>query len=130
MYFEKGQYEDARTYYMQALQLREKSKVTEDIVDTIHNLAETSVQMGDYDQAFSQYMRALELRRSMNDTRGAAIESYTLGDDFGLSGAVRRRNQFQAGCTEELPGPERQNLLDGRDPERLWQGPHPRRSRQ
>jgi tetratricopeptide (TPR) repeat protein/predicted Ser/Thr protein kinase len=78
VYFAKGQYEDARTYYLQVLQLREKSKAP-DIVEAVHNLAETSVRMGDYDQAFSQYMRALELRRSMNDTRGAAIESYTLG---------------------------------------------------
>jgi len=79
VYFAKGQYEDARTYYLQALQLREKSKAPEDIVEAVHNLAETSVRMGDYDQAFSQYMHALDLRRSMNDTRGAAIESYTLG---------------------------------------------------
>ncbi len=79
VYFAKGQYEDARTYYLQALQLREKSKAPEDIVEAVHNLAETSVRMGDYDEAFSQYMRALDLRRSMNDTRGAAIESYTLG---------------------------------------------------
>ena len=79
VYFAKGQYEDARTYYLQALQLREKSKAPEDIVEAVHNLAETSVRMGDYDQAFAQYMRALDLRRSMNDSRGAAIESYTLG---------------------------------------------------
>ena len=59
VYFAKGEYEDARTYYLQALQLREKSKVPDDIVETIHNLAETSVKMGDYEQAFSQYMRAL-----------------------------------------------------------------------
>ena len=79
VYFAKGQYEDARTYYLQAIQLREKSKAPEDIVESVHNLAETSARMGDYDEAFSQYMRALELRRSMNDTRGAAVESYTLG---------------------------------------------------
>jgi tetratricopeptide (TPR) repeat protein/predicted Ser/Thr protein kinase len=79
VYFAKGEYEDARTYYQQVLQLREKSKAPEDIVESFHNLAETSVKMGEYDQAFSQYMRALELRRSMNDVRGAGIESYTLG---------------------------------------------------
>ncbi len=33
VYFEKAQYEDARTYYQQALQLREKSKVPGDIVE-------------------------------------------------------------------------------------------------
>jgi len=91
VYFAKSEYEDARTYYQQALQLREKSKVPEDIVESVHNLAETSVKMGEYDQAFSQYMRALELRRSMNDIRGAGIESYTLGmllDDQGRFGAA------------------------------------------
>jgi serine/threonine protein kinase/tetratricopeptide (TPR) repeat protein len=85
-YFEKAQYEDARTYYQQALQLREKSKVPQDIVESIHNLAETSLRMGQYNQAVAEYMRALDLRRSMNDTRGAAIESYTVGMMFDYQG--------------------------------------------
>jgi len=105
VYFAKGEYEDARTYYQQALQLREKSKVPDDIVETIHNLAETSVKMGDYDQAFSQYMRALELRRSMNDTRGAAIESYTLGmilDYQGRFGAAIQSKQAALSTFQEL----------------------------
>jgi serine/threonine protein kinase/tetratricopeptide (TPR) repeat protein len=86
VYFEKAQYEDARTYYQQALQLQEKSKSPEGIVEGVHNLAETSVKMGEYNQAASQYMRALELRRSLNDSRGAAIESYTLGTMLDLQG--------------------------------------------
>jgi tetratricopeptide (TPR) repeat protein/predicted Ser/Thr protein kinase len=86
VYYEKAQYEDARTYYQQALQLREKSKVPQDIVESVHNLAETSVRMGQYDQAVTEYMEALDLRRSMNDTRGAAIESYTVGVMFGYQG--------------------------------------------
>jgi len=105
VYFAKGEYEDARTYYLQALQLREKSKVPDDIVETIHNLAETSVKMGDYDQAFSQYMRALDLRRSMNDTRGAAIESYTLGmilDYQGRFGAAVNSKQAALNTFQEL----------------------------
>jgi eukaryotic-like serine/threonine-protein kinase len=105
VYFAKGEYEDARTYYQQALQLREKSKAPEDIVETIHNLAETSVKMGDYDQAFSQYMRALDLRRTMNDTRGAAIESYTLGmllDYQGRFGAAVNSKQTALNTFQEL----------------------------
>jgi eukaryotic-like serine/threonine-protein kinase len=86
VYFAKAQYEDARIYYQQALELHEKLKVPQDIVESIHNLAETSVRMGEYDQALSQYMRALELRRSMNDNRGAAIESYTIGMMFDQQG--------------------------------------------
>jgi tetratricopeptide (TPR) repeat protein len=96
VYFAKGEYEDARTYYQQALQLREKSKAPEDIVESVHNLAETSVKMGEYDQAFSLYKRALDLRRSMNDQRGAAIESYTLGmllEDQGRYGAAIESKQ-------------------------------------
>ena len=105
VYSAKGQYEDARTYYLQALQLREKSKVPEDIVEAVHNLAETSVRMGDYDQAFSQYMRALDLRRSMNDTRGAAIESYTLGmilDYQGRFGAAINSKQAALKTFQDL----------------------------
>ena len=105
VYFAKGEYEDARTYYLQALQLREKSKVPEDIVETVHNLAETSVKMGDYDQAFSLYMRALELRRSMNDTRGAGIESYTLGmilDHQGRFGAAINSKQAALSTFQDL----------------------------
>jgi tetratricopeptide (TPR) repeat protein len=105
VYSAKGQYEDARTYYLQALQLREKSKVPEDIVEAVHNLAETSVRMGEYDQAFSQYMRALDLRRSMNDTRGAAIESYTLGmilDYQGRFGAAINSKQAALKTFQDL----------------------------
>ena len=68
------------------MQLREKSKVPQDIVEAVHNLGEASVYMGRYDQAVSQYMRALDLRRSINDTRGAAIESYSLGTLFDYQG--------------------------------------------
>ena len=115
VYFEKAQYEDARTYYQQALQLREKAKVPGDIVQTVQNLADTAVRMGQYDQAVSQYMRALELWRSTNDSRGAAITSYTLGVMFEYQGQVRRRPHFEADGPKDLSGPERQDDTDGGD---------------
>ena len=86
VYFEKAQYEDALTYFQQALQLREKANVPGDIVQAVGNIATTSVRMGQYDQAITQYMRALDLWRSMNDNRGAAVTSYTLGQMFALQG--------------------------------------------
>ncbi|HXZ41935.1 MAG TPA: tetratricopeptide repeat protein [Terriglobales bacterium] len=86
VYFEKGQYEDARTYYQQALELREKSKVPGVIVESIQNLAYVSVRMGEYDQAVTQYMRSLELHRNMEDVRGAALDSYSLGVMFDYQG--------------------------------------------
>ena len=86
VYFEKGQYEDARTYYQQALQLREKSKVPGVVVESIQNLAYVSVRMGEYDQAVAQYMHALELHRNMDDLRGAALDSYSLGVMFDYQG--------------------------------------------
>jgi tetratricopeptide (TPR) repeat protein len=61
--------------------------------------------MGEYDQAFSQYMRALDLRRSMNDTRGAAIESYTLGmllDYQGRFGAAIQSKQAALSTFQDL----------------------------
>ena len=85
-YSEKGQYEDALTYYQQALQLREKSKAPQDIVEAVHNLGDTSADMGQYDKAVAYYLRALDLRRSMDDQRGAAIESNSLGILFVYQG--------------------------------------------
>jgi serine/threonine protein kinase/tetratricopeptide (TPR) repeat protein len=97
VYLDKGQYEDALTYFHQALQLRENSKVPGDIVEAVHNLGYTSVDMGQYDQAISYYLRALELRRSMDDRRGAAIESYSLGTLFNYQGrfgaAIKSRQE-------------------------------------
>ena len=92
MYLDKGQYEDALTYFQQALQLREKSKVPQDIVEAVHNLGETSSELGQYEQAISYYLRALDLRRSMSDPRGAAIESYSLGKLFDYQGRLGRRS--------------------------------------
>jgi eukaryotic-like serine/threonine-protein kinase len=86
IYFEKAQYEDAQTYFQQALQLREKSNVREEIVESVHNLADTQAKLGQYETAVKQYLRALELHRKADDTRGAAIESYSLGAIFNLQG--------------------------------------------
>ena len=78
----KGQYEDAATYFQQALQLREKSQRPDEIAETVHNLAETNANMGQYDRALTYYLRALELYRSTGDKRGAAIESSSIGTLF------------------------------------------------
>jgi tetratricopeptide (TPR) repeat protein len=82
VYFAKGEYSEAQTYFERALELREKAKVPQEIADTLHNLAETLSKMGRYDQSLSRYVRALELRRSAGDKRGAAIESYSIGTIF------------------------------------------------
>ena len=86
VYFEKAQFEDARTYYQQALQLYEKARMTIDIAQIVDNVADTSVRMGQYDQAVSQYMRALELWRSIKDTRGAATTASAMGVMFDYQG--------------------------------------------
>ncbi len=85
-YLSKADYLNARSYFEQALQLREKLKVPSYIADTLHNLGETSRQMGQYDQAAEQYLRALDLRRNTGDKRGAAIESSSLGTLFSYQG--------------------------------------------
>jgi tetratricopeptide (TPR) repeat protein len=85
-YFSKGSYEDARTYFEQALQLREKLNLPTDTADTLHNLAENSLNVGDYGQAVAYYLRALELRRRSRDKRGTAIELYSLGRVFQYQG--------------------------------------------
>jgi tetratricopeptide (TPR) repeat protein len=86
VYFFKADYQNARTYFEQALQLREKLKVPGAIADAVHNLGDTSSKMGEYDQALGQYLRALDLRRSTGDKRGAALESSSMGTLFGYQG--------------------------------------------
>ena len=113
VYFEKSEYEDARTYYEQALQLHEKFKRAQEIVENIHKSGK-SRQNGRFDQAYSRSLQALELRRSIElDVRGAGIESYTLGVVPGLSRAARCRREIQTERPENLSGPQRQNLLHG-----------------
>ena len=81
-YLFKGDYDNARSYFEQALQLREKINVPGDIATTLHNLAEVNTKSGQYEQALSQYMRALDLYRNAGDKQGTAIESYSLGTIF------------------------------------------------
>jgi len=88
VYFEMNEYQDAQTFFQQALQLREKMASPAEIADSVHNLAETAFRMGSFDQAVTQYLRALDLRRKANDTRGAAIESYSLGMTFNVQGRL------------------------------------------
>ena len=85
-YLAKGDYENGRTYFERALEVREKLNVPSDIGDALHNLAETSMDTGQYEQAQDRYLKALEIRRASGDTLGAALESYGLGVLFGNLG--------------------------------------------
>ena len=81
-----GHYDDALTYFQQALQLRENLQVPGEIVETVYNLGQTNAKLGQYDEALRQYHRALDLYRSSGDKRGAAIDSYRMGTLFGIQG--------------------------------------------
>jgi tetratricopeptide (TPR) repeat protein len=81
-YLTKGQYEDALTYYQQALQLRQKLNVADDVAETLRNLAVTDTKLGQYDPALAQYLKALELWRNSGDRRGTAMVSYDMGGVF------------------------------------------------
>jgi len=116
-YSEKGQFEDALTYYQQALQLREKSNAPQDIVEAVHNLGDTSANMGQYDHAISYYLRALDLRRQISDQRGAAIESESLGilfDYQGRFGAAIKSEQEALQAFQKLneKGPWLPRMMD------------------
>ena len=111
----KGDYQNARTYFEQALALREKLNVPTDIADTLHNLAETSSKMGQYDLALEQYLKALDLRRNSGDKRGAAIESSSIGILFMYQGRYGAALSSERRRSKNLQGVAGSKSLDGRD---------------
>lgn len=52
------------------------------MADSLHNLAETNVDLGQYDKAVDEYLKALEIRRNSGDQNGVAINSSSLGALF------------------------------------------------
>src|SRR5205814_95564 len=87
-YADKGQYDDALTYFNRALELREKLKDPVGIADSNYAIADALVKFGRYDQALTHYLRSLELWRSVNDLRRAAFTSYGLGNLFEQQGRL------------------------------------------
>ena len=69
------EYEDAITYFQQALQLREKLNVPQDVAKLFPTWQLPTLNIGQYDQAMSSYMLALALLRKANDSRGVALQS-------------------------------------------------------
>ena len=74
-----GNFQDALTYYQQAYQIREKLKLTDDMAESLYNLADANVDLGQYDTAVTQYLKALEIRRNSGDLSGVAINSSGVG---------------------------------------------------
>ena len=75
-------FQDALTSYQQAYQIREKLKLTDDMAQSLQNLAEVNVDLGQYDTAVTQYLKALEIARNSNDLSGIAVNSSGLGALF------------------------------------------------
>ena len=86
IYVNKAQYDDALSYYEQALHLREQLKYPTDIADTLHNLGDVATYTGQNDRAVSYYLRALEIRRSLGDRRGEAMDSQSIAFAFEQQG--------------------------------------------
>jgi tetratricopeptide (TPR) repeat protein len=74
-----GNFQDALTYYQQSYQIQEKLKLTDDMAQSLENLAETNVDLGQYDAAMSEYLKALEIRRNSGDQNGTAVIYSGLG---------------------------------------------------
>src|SRR5215475_5636863 len=87
VYLMKGDYSQAQTNFERTLDIRDKAKAPPgELADTRHNLGETFLRMGRYKDALEQYHLALDLRRNPGDKRGAAIESYSMGNIFDYQG--------------------------------------------
>ena len=85
--------------------------------------------MGQYDQAISYYLRALDLRRSMDDPRGSAIESYSLGTLFDYQGRFGAAINSRQEALKTFRDHQGQDLLDGQGAGWYRKGAHPRGTR-
>ena len=95
-YSERGQFEDALAYFQQALQLREKSNVPQDIVEAVHNLADTWQKWVSTSKRFRSICAA-SICGAVWMTNGGAIESYSLGKLFAYQGRAWRSSEIQRG---------------------------------
>lgn len=86
IYLSRGDFQEAHTYFEQALQVREKFNVPQEVAETLHNVAETDTNLGLYDQALEQYHKALDLQRQVANKQMIAIETSSLGTVFGYQG--------------------------------------------
>ena len=86
VYFNQGNFQDALTYFQQGYDIRNKLKATNEVDESLHNLAETKVKLGQYDQALDEYMAVLADRRKTGDRQGVADESASLGALFAAQG--------------------------------------------
>ena len=86
MLFRSGQFDDALTYFQQAVQLMEKLKAAPELPGALCNLADASSRLGQYDQALTNYLRALELARNGGDKYAAAVASNGMAAVFEYQG--------------------------------------------
>ena len=60
IYLDKADYENAMTYFQQALDLRQKFGSPSDVADTTYNLGEAFFRTGQYNQGMDYYLKALD----------------------------------------------------------------------
>jgi tetratricopeptide (TPR) repeat protein len=82
VYLATARYDDALTYFQQALQVVEKLNLTGEIPGVLANVGEASLRLGQYDPALNSYERALELARKAGDKQFISIASYGMGTVF------------------------------------------------
>jgi predicted ATPase/DNA-binding SARP family transcriptional activator len=75
----QGDYAQARTLWMQTLELRRQLGDRARIADTLHNLGYLAVVQGDYAQARPLYEEALATQRELGDQTAVADELHHLG---------------------------------------------------
>ncbi len=75
IYYEKGEYQEVKSYYQQALQNAEEDNNTEYYAKALNNLAVMMVKEGDYEQAIEYYEQAIELKELDSDFQ-SAVNTY------------------------------------------------------
>ncbi|MBS1517822.1 MAG: tetratricopeptide repeat protein [Bacteroidetes bacterium] len=76
----QGDYEQAKKYYEEILNIRKESGDKSGIAGSIHNLGNVSLSQGDYEQAKKYYEESLAIYKEIGDKKGIATPILSLGN--------------------------------------------------
>ncbi|MBI3245848.1 MAG: tetratricopeptide repeat protein [Deltaproteobacteria bacterium] len=105
MRLRRGEYDQARAAYQQALETWKKLKDERNVAVNLHQLGMITYLQGDYGEARKQYEESLRIRQQLGDQQGIAASLHQLGNiayEQGDYGEARKQYEESLGINRQL----------------------------